>query len=70
MDLALGNAPFNFSRFVCTILESFLGVLRFSQFGLAPLPPNLPAMQETPVRFLGREDYLEMETATHSSILA
>ena len=70
MDLALGNPPFNPSRFVCTVLESFLGVLRFSKFGLAPLPPNLPAMQETPVGFLGREDSLETETATHSSILA
>ena len=31
---------------------------------------NLPAMQETWVRFLGREDPLEKEMATHSSILA
>ena len=31
---------------------------------------NLPAMQETPVRFLGREDPLEKEMPTHSSILA
>ena len=30
----------------------------------------LPAMQETWVRFLGREDPLEKEMATHSSILA
>ena len=29
----------------------------------------LPAMQETRVRFLGREDPLEKEVATHSSIL-
>ena len=27
-------------------------------------------MQETPVQFLGREDTLEKEMATHSSILA
>ena len=27
-------------------------------------------MQETPVRFLGQEDPLEKEMATHSSILA
>ena len=27
-------------------------------------------MQETPVQFLGREDPLEKEMATHSSILA
>ena len=31
---------------------------------------NLLAMQETWVRFLGREDSLEKETATHSSVLA
>ena len=31
---------------------------------------NLPAMQETWVRFLGREDPLEKEMATHSRILA
>ena len=30
----------------------------------------LPAMLETWVRFLGREDPLEKEMATHSSILA
>jgi len=31
---------------------------------------NLPTMQETSVRTLGREDPLEKEMATHSSILA
>ena len=31
---------------------------------------NPPAMQETQVRFLGRDDLLEKEIATHSSILA
>ena len=31
---------------------------------------NLPAMQETQVQFLGQEDTLEKEMATHSSILA
>ena len=31
---------------------------------------NLPAMQETWVRSLGREDRLEEEMATHSGILA
>ena len=34
------------------------------------LVKNLPAMQETPVQFLGWEDPLEKGTATHSSILA
>ena len=31
---------------------------------------NLPAMQETGVRALGREDPLEKGMATHSNILA
>ena len=31
---------------------------------------NLPALQETQVQFLGREDPLEKEMAIHSSILA
>ena len=31
---------------------------------------NLPAMQETWVQLLGREDPLEKEMATHCSILA
>ena len=37
---------------------------------MAQLVKNPPARQETPVRFLGWEDPLEKETATHSSILA
>ena len=36
---------------------------------VAQLVKNLPAMQETPVRFLGQEDSLEKGTATHSSVL-
>ena len=35
----------------------------------AQLVKNLPAMQETPVQFLGQEDPLEKGMATHSSIL-
>ena len=35
-----------------------------------PIAKNAPAMQETPVRFLGQEDPLEKGLATHSSILA
>ena len=31
---------------------------------------NLPAVQEMQVQFLGQEDPLEKEMATHSSILA
>ena len=37
---------------------------------MAQLVKNPPAMQETQVRSLGREDPLEGGMATHSSILA
>ena len=37
---------------------------------VAQLVKNPPAMQETPVQFLDREDPLEEDMATHSSILA
>ena len=37
---------------------------------IAQLVKYLLAMQETPGRCLGREDPLEKETSTHSSILA
>ena len=37
---------------------------------IAQLVKDLPAMQETLVQFLGREDLLEKGTATYSSILA
>ena len=36
---------------------------------IAQLVKNLPAMQETPVGFLGWEDPLEKGKATHFSIL-
>ena len=39
-------------------------------FVIAQLAKNLPAMQETGVQFLGWEDSLEKEMATHSSVLA
>ena len=35
----------------------------------AQLVNYLPAMQETPVQFLGQEDLLEKGQATHSSIV-
>ena len=43
---------------------------RFQASLVAQLVKNLPAMQETRVRFLGWEDSLEKEKATHSSIPA
>ena len=47
------------------------GIGREEQASLmAQMVKNPPAMQETLVWFLGREDPLEKEMATHSSILA
>ena len=37
---------------------------------LAQTVKNLPAMQKAWVQFLGQEDIVEKEMATHSSILA
>ena len=39
-------------------------------FPVAQMVKNLPAMQEIWVQSLGREDPLEKEMATHSSMLA
>ena len=44
------------------------GLIRASL--IAQLVKNFPAMQETRVQFLGWEDPLEKEMATHSSIFA
>ena len=47
-----------------------LNILLYHRASLiAQLVKNLPATQETQVLFLGREDPLQKETATHSSIL-
>ena len=42
---------------------------RYKTSLIAQLVKNLPAMQETPVQFLGWKDPLEKGWATHSSIL-
>ena len=42
---------------------------KYNRLMIAQLAKNPPAMQETPVQFLGREDLLEKGEATHSSIL-
>ena len=49
------------------LLSSFYGWINFL---VVQTVKNLPAMQETQVQSLGREDLLEKEMATHSSILA
>ena len=51
-----------------TVITRLLKLIRASL--IAQLVKNLPAVQETPVRFLGQEDPLEKGKATHSSILS
>ena len=48
-------------------MEEIVGAFRAAL--VAQMVKNLPAMHETWVRFLGWEDPLEKEMATHSSIL-
>ena len=56
---------------VCVIPDSFTPPHIISgQPLVAQRLKRLPAMQETWVQSLGREDALEKEMATHSSILA
>ena len=45
-------------------------LLLWTKLQVAQMVKNLPAMQETGVQFLGREDPLEEEVATHTCILA
>ena len=42
----------------------------FASFLVAQTVKHLPTIRETRVQFLGREDLLEKDMATHTSILA
>ena len=53
----------DFIVYIFTVIYIFVGASLVAQ-----LVKNLPAMQETPIQFLGQED-LEKGKATHSSIL-
>ena len=53
-----------FPQSICLIVELL------SHIVVAQMVNNLPAMQETHVRFLGWEDPLEKGTATHFFIVA
>ena len=54
----------------CSTILPFCISFSWLGFPVAQSVKNLPAVQETQVRFLGWEDPLEKELATHSSILA
>ena len=57
---------------LCSLLVIYLGPYCGASSGslVAQAVKRLPAMRETWVRFLGREDPLEKEMATYSSTLA
>ena len=58
-------------RWLENITDSMdMSLSKFHAFLVAQTVKNLHAMQETPVRSLGREDALEKGMATYSSILA
>ena len=65
-NYCLGNKQF-FKVFLSFL---FLSIVNLCCSCLAQLVKNLPAMLETWVQFMGQEDPLEKETATHSSTLA
>ena len=61
--LSLGKRKFNKWNFQLLLVSSELGASL-----VAHMVKNLPAIQETQVGSLGREDPLEKGMATHSSI--
>ena len=76
--LPRGNQYFN-QYFIDSLLENVILLKQTSIYSSFPFlstslvaqrVKRLPAMQETQVRSLGREDPLEKEMATHSSTLA
>ena len=50
-------------------MGAFFGVFFDAVISIAQLVKNLPVVQETQVQFLGYDDALEKEMATHSRIL-
>ena len=71
----LNSPPVGFKkyhRFSNSTLEDFDSVsdVKLKVFPGGSVVKNLPAMQETQIRYLGQEDPLEEGTATHSNILA
>ena len=58
------------STYLCLFLRDRWSYVRFEASLVAQTVKRLPAMQETRVRFLVREEPLEKEMAIHSSTLA
>ena len=68
------SCPWNDCKLADKVTATLLEIIRHKYPTKVPLivqsVKNLSAMQETWILFLGREDTLEKETATHSSMLA
>ena len=67
---ALKNMQQKCLRWLLMMIELWVVFNVFFSFLVAQTVKHLPAMRETRVRFLGREDPLEKEMAPHSSTLA
>ena len=61
------TSPGHDTYFITSIFRYNLHMIRASL--VAQMVKNLPVMQDTQVQYLGWEDPLEKEMATHSSIL-
>ena len=69
IQLLPGVAPFSHCLWpIASALSCFYVLFRVHL--VTQMVKNLPLMQETQVQFLGQEDPLEKEMATHSRILA
>ena len=68
--ILFGNSiSFSFCNWFLLSFLLMFGLFVYWASLIAQLIKNLPAMQETPVQFLGQEDPLDKGYATHSSIL-
>ena len=68
--VTLSPVTFYKSRLLVSIVIVLENKSKIYLFFIAQSVKNLPAVQETQVRFLGLEDPLEKKMAIHSSILA
>ena len=68
----MGYSPWNHKESDMTerLTHTFTDITHSQASLIAQLVKTLPAVQETQVRFLGWEDPLEKDMATHSSNLA
>ena len=69
-SLEMNKLEFHFCYLrILDVFHKFMKFINLCHFLLAQMVKHLPTMRETRVQSLGREDLLEKEMATHSSIL-